>query len=78
MPLRPDQDGLELVHSNGVLQRKDGTILQSSATGNVHTVAAGATTSVFTNTTFDGSTGATGYTLGDVVKALKGAGILAP
>jgi hypothetical protein len=77
MPQRPDQDGQIVTHDGAKLVRKDGTVLQGSTTGNVHTVAAGATTSVFTNTTFDGSTGSTGYTLGDVVKALKGAGILA-
>lgn len=77
MTLRPDQDGQELFHDNGVLKKKDGTVLQGSGTGNTHTVAAGSTTAVFTNTTFDGSTGATAYTVGDIVKALKGAGILA-
>jgi hypothetical protein len=50
---------------------------QQSGTGNAHTVAAGSTTSVFTNTTFDGSIGATGYTVGDIVKALKNLGLLA-
>jgi hypothetical protein len=77
MPLRPDQDGLVILHDGAKLVRKDGTVLQGSTTGNTHAVAAGSTTTVFTNTTFDGSTGATAYTLGDVVKALKGAGILA-
>jgi hypothetical protein len=46
-------------------------------TGNVHTVAAGSVTAVFTNTTFDGSIGSKAYTVGDVVAALKKAGILA-
>ena len=53
------------------------SVAQQNTTGNVHTVAAGATTSVFTNTTFDGSTGATAYTVGDLVKALKAYGLLA-
>lgn len=51
-------------------------VAQSTPTGDVHTVAAGATTSVFVNTTFDGTTGSTAYTVGDIVKALKGLGIL--
>lgn len=50
---------------------------QQNGTGNTHTVAAGATTAVFTNTTFDGSTGTTAYTVGDIVKALKAYGLLA-
>lgn len=52
-------------------------VVQPAGTGNVHTVAAGSTTSVFTNTTFDGSIGATAYTVGDIVKALKQLGLLA-
>lgn len=43
---------------------------------NSHTVAAGATTNVFTNTTFDGSIGSTAYTVGDLVAILKTLGIL--
>ncbi len=50
---------------------------QPSATGNTHTVTACATTTVFTNTTFDGSLGTTAYTVGDVVHALKTMGLLA-
>lgn len=48
-----------------------------SPSGNTHTPTAGSTTSVFVNTTFDGSTGSTAYTVGDIVKALKSIGILA-
>lgn len=53
------------------------TVAQQNGTGNTHTVAAGSTTNVFTNTTFDGSTGSTAYTVGDIVKALKNYGLLA-
>jgi hypothetical protein len=49
---------------------------QPSTTGNTHTVEAGATTSVFINTTFDGSIGTTAYTVGDIIAALKTLGIL--
>lgn len=52
-------------------------VVQQTASGNTHTVAAGATTSVFTNTTFDGSTGSTAYTIGDLVKILKTIGLIA-
>ncbi len=51
-------------------------VVQPNGTGNTHTVAAGSTTAVYTNTTFDGSTGSTAYTVGDIVKALKALGIL--
>lgn len=52
-------------------------VAQPTAATNVHTVAAGATTTVFTNTTFDGSTGTTAYTVGDLVAALKTLGLIA-
>ena len=52
-------------------------VVKQNGTGNTHTVAAGSTTSVFTNTTFDGSTGSTAYTVGDIVAALKNYGLLA-
>ncbi len=48
-----------------------------SPSGNTHTPTAGSTTSVFVNTTFDGSIGSTAYTVGDIVVALKNLGILA-
>ena len=51
-------------------------VVQPTAAVNVHTVAAGATTAVFVNTTFDGSLGSTGYSLGDIVAALKSLGLL--
>ena len=49
----------------------------ASPTGNVHTPTAGSTTSVFVNTTFDGSIGTTAYTIGDLVIALKNLGLIA-
>lgn len=51
-------------------------VVQPQSTGNTHTVTAGSTTNVFTNTTFDGSTGSSAYTVGDIVLALKQTGIL--
>jgi hypothetical protein len=51
--------------------------LQQTAAGNTHTVAAGSTTTVFVNTTFDGGVGSTAYTVGDLVKCLKAYGIIA-
>ena len=50
---------------------------QPTAADNVHTVAAGATIAVYTNTTFDGSIGTTAYTIGDLVAALKTLGLIA-
>lgn len=52
-------------------------VAQPTAATNVHTVAAGSVTTVFVNTTFDGSVGSTAYTLGDVVAALKTLGLIA-
>lgn len=52
------------------------TVTQPTAATNVHTVAAGATTAVYTNTTFDGSIGSTAYTVGDLVAALKTLGLI--
>jgi hypothetical protein len=49
---------------------------QPTAATNAHTVGAGATTAVFTNTTFDGSIGSTAYSVGDLVAALKTLGVI--
>lgn len=51
-------------------------IAQATPAVNVHTVAAGAVTSVFVNTTFDGTVGTTAYTVGDLVAILKGLGLI--
>lgn len=52
-------------------------VAQPSSAGNTHTVTAGSTTAVYTNTTFDGGTGTTAYTVGDIVLALKTLGLIA-
>ena len=52
-------------------------VVQPTSAGNTHTVAAGSTTAVYTNTTFDGGTGTTAYTIGDIVAALKAMGLIA-
>lgn len=71
-PYRIGTSATDLVGAYGVTP-----VVQPAGTGNTHTVAAGATTAVYTNTTFDGSTGSTAYTVGDIVKALKSLGFLA-
>jgi hypothetical protein len=45
--------------------------------GNTHTVTAGSTTAVYVNTSFDGGTGTTAYTIGDLVLILKTLGLIA-
>lgn len=50
--------------------------VQPTAATNAHTVGAGLTTAVFTNTTFDGSIGSTAYSVGDIVAALKSLGLI--
>ena len=49
----------------------------SSAAGNTTTPTAGAGAAVKVDTTFSGGTGSTAYTIGDIVKNLKTAGLLA-
>lgn len=62
--------GASVTDNIGFFGLTQGVPQQTTAT-NVHTVAAGSTTAVFTNTTFDGSTGTTAYTIGDLVAILK-------
>jgi hypothetical protein len=52
-------------------------VAQPVASANVAVVAAGATTTGFINTTYSGGLGTTGYTIGDVVAALKKLGLIA-
>jgi hypothetical protein len=46
------------------------------ATGNAATVAAGSTTAAYTNTSYSGGSGSTGYTVGDLVAILKSYGMI--
>lgn len=46
------------------------------ATPSTATLTAGATTSVYVNSSFTGGTGTSGYTVGDIVTALKNYGLL--
>lgn len=83
------EDYLPVVKFNGLNTNKPTTFgstigfygktaqAQPTAATNVHTVAAGATTSVYVNTTFDGTIGSTAYTIGDIVAALKTLGLIA-
>lgn len=50
---------------------------QPTASGNTHTVSGGSGNAAYTNTTFDGGTGTTSYTIGDIVAALKQLGLIA-
>jgi hypothetical protein len=52
-------------------------VAQATPAGNTHTVAAGSTTAAYVNTTYDGGTGTTAYTVGDLVAILKANGLLA-
>jgi hypothetical protein len=65
------------VNDTGIGVFAHAPVAQQTAAGNTATVAAGSTTNVFTNTTFSGGVGATGYTVGDIVAALKNYGWLA-
>jgi len=49
----------------------------ASAAGNTTTPTAGAGAAVKVDTTFSGGVGSSAYTIGDIVKNLKAAGILA-
>lgn len=51
-------------------------VVQHSSTGEVSGVSTGSGTTIFANTTIQGGGYPTGYTLSDIVKALKECGIL--
>jgi len=51
--------------------------VQHATTGNVTGFAAGSGTASKSDSAWDGAAGATGYTVGDIVTALKALGILA-
>jgi hypothetical protein len=50
---------------------------QPDAGGSAHLVNPGSGTQVFANTTFDGNSGTTGYTIGDLVRVMKQYGMIA-
>lgn len=52
-------------------------VIQPATTGTVTGFTAGAGTAVLDDSTFTGNTGAAAYTIGDIVRALKGLGLLA-
>lgn len=51
-------------------------VAQPTAAVNTSTGAAGSTNTAFLNTTYTGGVGSTGYTVGDVVAALKNLGLV--
>jgi len=72
----PNNTGSPKISFFGGQSTTGGPVALQTPGGNTHTVTAGATTSVFTNTTFDGSIGSTAYTVGDIVAVLKVLGLL--
>ncbi len=53
-------------------------VVQPAANADTTTAAAGSTTTVFLNTTFNGTSGTAAFTVGGIVTALKRLGLLAP
>lgn len=74
----PQSDGYQLGKSASALIGFYGadTVVQPQPQGNVATVAAGSVTAAYVNTTFSGGVGTTGYSVGDIVAALKALGLL--
>ena len=70
-------DGTAIAPNGGLVSFFGATgSTQPTAAGNTTVVTAGSTTAVYVNTTFTGGTGSTAYTVGDIVAALKGLGII--
>ena len=53
-------------------------VVQPATTGTVTGFTAGSGTAAKDDSTYTGNTGSTAYTVGDIVKALKDLGLLAP
>ena len=74
---RADQKGQFVIHTVGTgLSRVDSVAITSTPTGVTGTYSTGGGTTALVGGKHTGGTGSTAYTIGDIVAALKGAGII--